>query len=473
MSDHTETDLKTTSDNAAFYALVCLTPIFVIVVTFGWARILKPVIPLDAPFVFFISYPAAIFLAVVAVVLAKVIAAESIQLTHEKGPRVSLSTCLSRCWAYVLVLVIISSLGTARTIFTITQASDVLSGELSQTSAELRALEIGVDSVLQTPEYDVLAAEYKIKRAKIGVLVTQFDNEMQRVYEVELSKMSDDRARVDTLWLQFEGEMNNPLGCGFGPETERRFRELQAALPGLQKLAGSSAQCDKIPATLSQYKIAVASLKDIVFSPSKYNCAISPSALQRWADLQTELPELKPLDPAGIPCNKMADVIKNYAAAAESLIAKIDVPVSQTPVTVIEFKNRAKTAIDAEIKTIETMIVNSAKITPADALPVLRKSWEVYQAVLSEGEIIAHGKFTNLARDIKREEVANIENLSNILRILASRWDNFMTYLTLLGAVLLDLILIAFFRRHLSSLDTQAKYGFYDGYVSSRKIFRR
>jgi len=119
------------------------------------------------------------------------------------------------------------------------------------------------------------------------------------------------------------------------------------------------------------------------------------------------------------------------------------------------------------------MIVNSAKITPADALPVLRKSWEVYQAVLSEGEIIAHGKFTNLARDIKREEVANIENLSNILRILASRWDNFMTYLTLLGAVLLDLILIAFFRRHLSSLDTQAKYGLYDGYVSSRKIFRR
>ena len=349
----------------------------------------------------------------------------------------------------------------------------MLSGELSQTSAELRALEIGVDSVLQTPEYDVLAAEYKIKRAKIGVLVTQFDNEMQRVYEVELSKMSDDRARVDTLWLQFEGEMNNPLGCGFGPKTERRFRELQAALPGLQKLAGSSAQCDKIPATLSQYKIAVASLKDIVFSPSKYNCAISPSALQRWADLQTELPELKPLDPAGIPCNKMADVIKNYAAAAESLIAKIDVPVSQTPVTVIEFKNRAKTAIDAEIKTIETMIVNSAKITPADALPVLRKSLEVYQAVLSEGEIIAHGKFTNLARDIKREEVANIENLSNILRILASRWDNFMTYLTLLGAVLLDLILIAFFRRHLSSLDTQAKYGFYDGYVSSRKIFRR
>jgi len=75
MSDHTETDLKTTSDNAAFYALVCLTPIFVLVVTFGWARILKPVIPLDAPFVFFISYPAAIFLAVVAVVLAKVIAA--------------------------------------------------------------------------------------------------------------------------------------------------------------------------------------------------------------------------------------------------------------------------------------------------------------------------------------------------------------------------------------------------------------
>jgi len=131
MANQKQFELQDTSDRAAFYALLCMIPIFIGFVTYGWGKILQPILPISAPFDSILAYLAAIFLAVAGVVLAKVIAADGIRLAAEPGVRLQFAKWMARSWAYLLVLLVISALGTTRTIFQISEVSVVLSNELS------------------------------------------------------------------------------------------------------------------------------------------------------------------------------------------------------------------------------------------------------------------------------------------------------------------------------------------------------
>lgn len=472
MSSQKQPDLQTTSDGAAFFALLCLIPIFVAVVTYGWGKILTPILPVSSPFDSILAYIAGIFLSVVGVILAKIIAVDRIQLSLSYQGKFLFGAWFSRCWAYFLVLVVISALGTTRTIFSVSQASDVLRSELSATDGKLRDLQVMIDKTLKTPEYDARADEFKAKRTKVQSLVTQFESEMQRVKDAELAKLNTQRAHVDNLWTQFEGEMKNPLNCGFGQETEKRFRELSAALGGgLNKLSGQGSECSKVPAVLTHYKSAVEKLKESVFAESKYNCSISPVAAQRMGEIQSALTDLKPLEVSSIPCSNMTKIVGDYTKEANILIEKIAVPESERPAAILDFKKKASTEIKAQLDSIDDL-ANQGKVDSDNALPVLRKSWDAYRKNLSEAETLSGGTRLGLPREIKREEVENIDNLTNILRILISRWDNFMTYLTLFAALLLDMILIAFFRRHLSSGLKKTESSPYDEYSAGDNVFK-
>lgn|GEM_PF-1239253 len=466
-------ELRRTSDAAAFYALVCLIPIFTLVVTYGWGKILQPVLPIPNPYDLAIAYVAGLFLAVVGVVLAKVIAAERVQISLDDSVKSPVLKWLGRCWAYLFVLLVISALGTTRTIFSMSQASDVLSSELSATGTKLRNLQVVIDGMLLTPEYDARAAEYKSKRAKMEAALKQFESEMQRRRDLQQSQLSSQQANVESIWVQFEGEMKNPLNCGFGTESQKRFKELQAVLPGLVELSGSlGTQCAKIPEVLKQYREAVNSRKSSVLSLAKMSCSVTPAAAQHLQDLQALLPELKPLQATDIACDKLPESLKLYSADAKSMIATVDVPIAEVPVKIIEFKKKTAQDIQQQLIDIDRIVVESGKISPDEALPVLRKSWETYRKLLAEAESLSNGKKLDLPREIKREEVENIENLTNILRILLSRLDNFMTYFTVFSAILLDLILIAFFRRHLSSRVRAEVDSPYGDYVSGDNLFK-
>jgi hypothetical protein len=472
MSSQKHPDLKTTSDVAAFVALVCLIPIFLAVVTYGWGKILTPMLPISAPFDSILAYIAAIFLAAVGVVLAKIIALETITLKLSKQGLSLIGAWVSRCWAYFLVLVIISALGTNRTIFSVSQAADVLRGELAATDGKLRDLQVMIDKVLKTTEFDARSDEFRAKRIKVQSLVTQFETEMQRVRDTELAKLNSERDRVDSLWSQFQAEMSNPLNCGFGQETEKRLRELSAALGGgLNKLSGQGADCAKVKDVLKMYKTSVDSLKQSYLSEAKYSCNISSVAGQRMSEIQSALPDLKPLEATSILCSNMSKIVSDYSKEASVLIEKITVPESERPVAILDFKKKASTEIKTQLNSIEELI-NQAKVDSDNALPVLRKSWDAYRKNLSEAETLSGGKSLGLTKDIKREEVENIDNLTNILRILASRLDNFMTYLTLFAALLMDMILISFFGRHLSSGVQKRESSLYDEYSAGDNIFK-
>ena len=473
MSSSKNPELRRTSDTAAFYALVCLIPIFTFVVTAGWRMILEPVLPIPSPYDTIVAYAAGLFLAVVGVVLAKVIAAERVQISLEDSVKSPLLKWLGRCWAYLFVLLVISALGTTRTIFSMSQASDVLSSELSATGTKLRNLQVVIDTTLLTPEYDASAAEYKAKRAKMEAALKQFESEMQRRRDLQQSQLSSQQANVESIWVQFEGEMKNPLNCGFGTESQKRFKELQAVLPGLVELSGSvGTQCAKIPEVLKQYREAVNSRKSSVFSLAKMSCSVTPAAAQHLQDLQALLPELKPLQSTDIACDKLSESLKLYSADAKSMIVTVEVPSAEIPVKILEFKKKMTQDIQQQLTDIDHIVVDTGKITPDLALPVLRKSWETYRKLLAESESLSNGKKLDLPREIKREEVENIETLTNILRILLSRLDNFMTYFTVFFAVLLDLILIAFFRRHLSSTARREVDSPYGDHVSGDNLFR-
>lgn len=473
MSSAKNPELRSTTDAAAFYALLCLIPIFTIVVTYGWGKILQPVLPIGSPYDMIVAFAGGLFLAIVGVVLAKVIAAERVQISVDESARSPFLKWLSSCWAYLLVLLIISALGTTRTIFTISQSSDVLSSELSATGTKLRNLQVMIDGTLLTPDYDARAAEFKAKRTMMEAALKQFESEMQRKRDLQQSLLSSQQANVESIWVQFEGEMKNPLNCGFGSEAQKRFKELQDALPGLVSLSGSvGTQCDKIPAVLKQYREAVNSRKNSVVSLAKMSCSVTPAAAQHLRDLQGLLPELKPLQFTDIACDNLPESLKLYSADAKSMIATVYVPSAEVPVKIFEFKKKSAQDIQQQLTAINHLIVESGKISPDEALPVLRKSWETYRKLLAEAESLSGGKKLDLPREIKREEVENIENLTNILRILLSRLDNFMTYLTVFAAVLLDLILISFFRRHLSSRARVEVDSLYGDHVSGDNLFR-
>ena len=474
MSKTYQPDIRSTADGTAFYALVCLIPIFVVVVTYGWTNILKPVLPVDSPIDTILALIAGLFLALVGVVLAKIIAADRIQVLLEGAGKLTLKAWFARCWAYFLVLVVISALGTARTFFSVSQASDVLRAELSATDGKLRDLQVAINKLLATPEYDAKAEEYTVKRSKVLSLVKQFETEMQRVKDDELAKLNSKRARIDNLWAQFVSEATNPLNCGFGQEASKHFRELNLVLGegSLKPLSGNTTNC-KITAEAIEKNIkpVFEKAKESVLVESKYNCGISPVAAKQMVEIQAALPGLKPLEASTIPCSNVSKIVSDYTKEAYLQIKKITVPETDSPVAILAFKKKATNEIQEQLLSIEQLLSQN-KVSSDTALPVLRKSWDVYRKNLSEAETLAEGKRTGLAKDIKREEIENIDNLSNILRILLSRWDNFMTYLTLFAALLLDMILIAFFGRHLSSRVKKTESSPYEEFDVGDNIFK-
>ena len=464
--------LKNTSNGAAFFALLCLIPIFIVIVTYGWGRILMPILPIGSPYDAILAYIGGIFLACVGVVLAKLIAADRIQVDLEPEGKNKLAAWVASCWAYILVLLVISALGTARTIFTISQAPAVLSEELSETGSKLRDLQIQIETLLKTPEYDKRAAEFKATRAKMESTLGQFEAEMLRVREQEVAKLETQRSKVESLWIQYKSEVENAQNCGVGPEALKRFKELQDVLKGLTPMSGSSTDCKAVEKVLKQTRDRVDALKESQYSLAQKNCGMSSAAAQRYAELQSLLPALSSVPSGEMSCDKSPALLTKQVDLVKTAIAKVDVPEAEVPASILAFKKKATKDIQTQIDEIEDVVVNSGKIVSDVALPVLRKSWELYRKTLAEAESLAEGKKMKLARDIKKEEVENIENLSNILRILAARWDKFMTYLTIFAAVLLDLILIAFFRRHLSSGISKVSNSPYAEYASGDNIFK-
>jgi hypothetical protein len=227
-------DIEEVSNSISFYALLSLVLIFLIVVTYGWATMLAPVITLpngwadELSLIFAgLRYLAGFAIAAAGVVLGKAIAAERIRLGSEMTPM------FKHTWkGYFLVLLVISALGTMNTFFMQTQQGPVLGEVISKTRQDLQKLKFLINEKLDTPAYD------------------------QR------------RIEIDQVFANFEKELRNPANCGFGAQSNQRFLDLQKELPKLKPLALGSGACENVDALISGYKDTVNRLTDDLPDPA-------------------------------------------------------------------------------------------------------------------------------------------------------------------------------------------------------------
>lgn len=345
-------DINDVSNNVSFYALVCLVIIFLIIVTYGWSKMLvseaaQPSESFDILSAGFalIKYVAAFGIAIIGVVLAKGVAAERMRIASVSSPK------FLHTWkAYFVVLLLISALGTMNSLSMMFLQDSVLSDVISKTVHDLQLLKFKVEEKLSTPQYD------------------------------------RQRANIDQLFANFEQELSNPGNCGFGAQSNQRFRELQAVLPNLKPLALGSGSCQNVRALIDAYR-------DIVFR------------------LKDDLP-----DP---------DTMQRY----------------RKRLSMVE-------TIQRSISEIEELKVNSANLNKDSAIPKLKIAWKTYENTLGEAELLVASSF-GLPSTIEDSNVKGMGGILEVLPMLAKQLTNPTTYLIILFAVLFDVLLIEFFSRHL------------------------
>lgn len=345
-------DINDVSNNVSFYALVCLTIIFLIIVTYGWSTMLVPVIsvPSDwsdllAPFFVLFRYLAAFGIASIGVVLGKGVAAERMRIASESVPK------YTNTWkAYFAVLLVISALGTMNTLFMQTQQSGVLGDSISKTRNDLLLLKSKIEEKLATPEFD------------------------------------SRRNEIDQLFANFEKELKNPANCGFGAQSMKQFQKIQILLPKLEPLSLGSGACKNVDALIAGYRDTVSQLRD------------------NSADAKTK------------------KLLENRISMAAS--------------------------IDQTIEHIEEMKSKMQSLDKGVALPVLTSAWNTYAEILKNAELLSGSSF-GLPSEIDDKNIQGMGQITQIFPLLISQFDNPVTYVIILAAVIFDILLIEFFARHL------------------------
>jgi hypothetical protein len=212
-------DIADVSNAVSHAALICLCAIFVIIVTYGWSKILAPVLlvpygwsDLFEPIFAFFKYLVALLIAGAGIILGKAVAAERIRISEEEEPK------FTRTWiAYFALLLVISALGTMNSLFMGTQQNVVLADVISETSGKLRELNAKV--------VERLPSEYEAQ-----------------------SK------RVKNLTESLKAELRAPGNCGFGTQATVIFRELQTILPELKRLSVGASSCDEMGPQILSYE---------------------------------------------------------------------------------------------------------------------------------------------------------------------------------------------------------------------------
>ncbi|MEI7532497.1 MAG: hypothetical protein WCK52_11270 [Betaproteobacteria bacterium] len=218
-------------------------------------------------------------------------------------------------------------------------------------------------------------------------------------------EFSQKKARVDDLRISFEGEFKNPLNCGFGPVAIQRFTELQKELPSLRKLSGNT-------------------------TPAKMS--------------------------GGNNCEKIDEVIEQYRNNIETSLENSMDPQARS---ILTKKKELVEKIDAQIEKIEPVKNNPTSIAKAKVVPLLQESWGLYSSTVASAETLI-GKEMGLPKDITDERMITVGQITNTIPMLISRWNKIDTYFIIVSAILFDILLIVFFKRHLGSSTKRKTWAF-------------
>lgn len=237
----------------------------------------------------------------------------------------------------------------------------------------------------------------------LGDVVSETRNHLQQLkYKIDqqLATKSYDQQRVniDQTFANFEKELRNPANCGFGAQSNLRFQELQSQLPKLKPLALGSGACQNIDALITGYRDTVNKLTDDLPDPET----------------------------------------KRLYLQRKSLTAKVEQTIIQ----------------------IEEMKVKNPNLDKEIALPILINAWNTYSKTRVEVQLLAGTKL-NIPEEIVNKNVIGMGGIAHIIPLLISQFDNPLTYLIIVVAIIFDILLVQFFSRHLHSSVAIREENFY------------
>jgi hypothetical protein len=462
MAKNNELVLK--SNKAAAAALFALIPIFITVVTIGWRQILDSliVIPEAGDFETYVKLLVALIIALIGVILARGVA------TERRRIKKKIDTGVHGTWiAYFFVLVMISALGTINTFFMWSESKAVLTEMIDRTEHYLRVLKSTVISNISTPLYDGDVKIFTENRSKVDASFQElkgdfYDLKMQRKAAVD--KQADD---ADVSFNNFIREATNPQRKGFGPEARRLFGELQTKLP-IQSLSGSMSGFNE--AMVSAYAQAFKDAKRTAFNIDTTICALTDRARQELKKLQDSVPSIESFET--VSCGRIDEKIKDIQTRIELEFAR-QPRISESEKTKIDFRSDVGIQVGDQIAKLDENKNSPTQLNKARSGPILKTAWSKYAELRDRSQsFLAAAVIDTLPTSINDEKIDKLGVITNTIEILIQRWDRFQTYFIVFVGLVFDIILIAFFSRHVSSLDDEDEDDFfpYEGAPRKGKI---
>ena len=213
------------------------------------------------------------------------------------------------------------------------------------------------------------------------------------------------RTIVEATFRKFEAEIKNPLNCGMGVASIAHYTTLKRELPNMAAPSGSAGQkCEKIDELLAGYKSA------------------TENALSEW--VKTNLPDEQ---------------------ANEELLKEVRGTI--TPIVEDLQKIQSKDAKDRSVYREQ-----------------LTKAWNAYETILNKVELKSQSKL-DIQRSIKNADIESMGRFITVLVLLVKNFNSPTTYLILFLSVLVDVVLISAYGRHLvSTLEVTNKRSYqYEG----------
>lgn len=190
-------------------------------------------------------------------------------------------------------------------------------------------------------------------------------------------------------------------------------------------------------------------------------CGMGAVSLKHFNDLKQALPNL--IQPAnlgsGQNCSKVDDLVKSYGIATENALKE------WVNVNLVEERsnegllNKFESNIRPLVADLERIQAKQAK-GPDEYRPALTKAWNAYKDMLSEAEQKSK-RTLDAPRTLEDPRIADIGRFITVLILLLSQWSDPMSYLIFSLAILVDVVLIMAYGRHLvTSLSAPQRFEF-------------
>jgi hypothetical protein len=195
---------------------------------------------------------------------------------------------------------------------------------------------------------------------------------------------------VKKIFNDFEIEVTNPINCGLGIVALKHFASLKAELPNLAELSGKiNGDCEKAKELVASYKASV------------------NTALRQYIN------------------NNLVNERDNQA-----LVNKLKINIEERVI---------------DLQTLQTSKPDSQTYRRALAV-----AWNDYKNILNDVEQQSK-KTLDLPRTLEDPLIAEIGRFLTVLILLFSQWTEPKSYIIVILAVFVDVILVMAYMRHLSS----------------------